>query len=58
MDEFCFAHDGIKMLYSTTFLDKSGFDRVYNGAGYDVLKHKYDPAALAPTLYDKAVKAH
>ena len=57
MDKFCFEHDGIKMLYSTTFLSESDFNRLYNGPGYAVLKAKYDPRNLSPTLYDKAVKA-
>jgi FAD/FMN-containing dehydrogenase len=57
MDEFCFAHDGIKMLYSTTFLDESDFNRLYNGPAHAALKAKYDPRNLLPTLHDKAVKA-
>lgn len=56
MDEFCFGHDGIKMLYSTTFLDEKDFNRIYDGATYAKLKSKYDPKKLLPTLYDKAVK--
>jgi hypothetical protein len=58
MDEFCFAHDGIKMLYSTTFLDEKKFNRIYNGKKYAALKKKYDPQMLLPTLYEKAVKAY
>jgi FAD/FMN-containing dehydrogenase len=57
MDEFCFKHDGIKMLYSTTFLDEPAFNRIYNGAHYAKLKQKYDPHARSPTLYEKVVKA-
>jgi hypothetical protein len=57
MDEFCFEHDGIKMLYSTTFLSEPDFNRLYNGLAYTALKAKYDPRNLSPTLYDKAVKA-
>lgn len=57
MDEFCFAHDGIKMLYSATFLSEKEFSKRYNGAGYKGLKAKYDPQGLAPTLYEKAVRA-
>jgi FAD/FMN-containing dehydrogenase len=53
MDDRCFELDGIKMLYSSTFLDKSEFDRHFNGAQYAALKAKYDPEASAPTLYEK-----
>jgi FAD/FMN-containing dehydrogenase len=55
MDEFCFRHDGIKMLYSTTFLSEAEFDKRYGGAMYKKLKATYDPQGLAPTLYQKAV---
>jgi FAD/FMN-containing dehydrogenase len=57
MDKFCFAHKGIKMLYSTTFLTEKEFDRYYGGKSYTALKQKYDPKGLAPTLYEKTVQA-
>ncbi len=57
MDDFTFAHDGIKMLYSSTFLDEKEFDKRYGGQAYKKLKKKYDPKHLAPTLYQKAVKS-
>jgi hypothetical protein len=57
MDGFCFKHQGIKMLYSTTFLDEKEFNRIYNGKRYAVLKQKYDPKGLSPTLFEKAVRA-
>jgi hypothetical protein len=57
MDEFCFSHQGLKMLYSTTFLDESQFDRIYNSKTAAVLKTKYDPNTLFPSLYEKVVKA-
>ena len=57
VDEFCFGHDGIKMLYSTTFLSEEEFGRRYGGAHYAALKQKYDPHRLLPTLYEKAVRA-
>ena len=57
MDEFCFSHEGIKMLYSTTFLDEKKFNQRYGGASYKKLKAKYDPQGLAPTLYQKAVQS-
>jgi hypothetical protein len=57
IDDFCFSHEGIKMLYSSTFVSKPVFDRVYNGKGYAQLKKKYDPKKLTPTLFDKAVGA-
>lgn len=56
MDAFTFSHSGIKMLYSTSFLDKSTFERVYGGALCTALKEKYDPQYLAPTVYDKTVQ--
>jgi len=58
IDEFCFGHDGIKMLYSTTFLKKSEFDSIYNGREYIMLKKKYDPLGLLPNLFEKAVQAY
>jgi len=53
MDEKCFELDGIKMLYSSTFLDKPAFDARFNGAAYAELKAKYDPAGNAQTLFEK-----
>jgi FAD/FMN-containing dehydrogenase len=53
LDEKCFELDGIKMLYSSTFLDKPAFDARFNGAAYAELKAKYDPAGNAQTLFDK-----
>jgi FAD/FMN-containing dehydrogenase len=53
MDRKCFDLGGIKMLYSSTFLDEAEFDQRFNGAAYRALKAKYDPGGLAPTLYDK-----
>lgn len=58
MDDFTFAHDGIKMLYSSTFMYEKVFDARYGGKAYKTLKKKYDPKGLAPTLYQKAVKSH
>jgi hypothetical protein len=53
MDDKCFELGGIKMLYSSTFLDESEFDARFNGAAYERLKRTYDPAGNAPTLYEK-----
>ena len=53
MDDKCFELDGIKMLYSSTFLDQAEFDRRFNGTAYAALKAKYDPAGNAPTLFEK-----
>ena len=53
MDDKCFELDGIKMLYSSTFLDKEEFDRRFNGTAYAALKQTYDPEGNAPTLFDK-----
>jgi FAD/FMN-containing dehydrogenase len=55
LDRRCFELGGIKMLYSSTFLEREEFDRFYNGDGYAALKAKYDPARIAPTLFEKAV---
>lgn len=53
MDHKCFELGGIKMLYSSTFLDEAEFDARFNGEAYKVLKAKYDPGNRAPTLYQK-----
>lgn len=53
MDDKCFELGGIKMLYSSTFLDRAEFDARFNGAEYAKLKQKYDPEGRAPTLYEK-----
>jgi hypothetical protein len=57
MDRRCFDLGGTKMLYSSTFLDRSTFDELYNGEAYRGLKAKYDPASQALDLYDKVVYA-
>jgi FAD/FMN-containing dehydrogenase len=56
IDAFCFGHEGIKMLYSTTFLSRADFARRYGGDAYDALKQKYDPKGLLPTLFQKSVE--
>jgi FAD/FMN-containing dehydrogenase len=53
MDRKCFELGGIKMLYSSTFLDESEFDAHFNGEAYRALKARYDPRGCAPTLYQK-----
>ncbi len=53
MDQYCFDLGGIKMLYTSTFLDRAKFDELYNGEAYRELKAKYDPAGKALNLYDK-----
>ena len=59
MDRKCFELDGIKMLYSSTFLDEADFNARYNGPAYDDLKQKYDPRGDAPTLFEKvAISDH
>ena len=55
LDRKCFELGGIKMLYSSTFLDEPEFDRIYNGAGYRAIKRKYDPDGELGTLYQKCV---
>ena len=53
MDQRCFELGGIKMLYSSSFLTETEFNRIYNGAAYRALKQKYDPQGKARTLYEK-----
>jgi FAD/FMN-containing dehydrogenase len=55
IDRTCFDLGGIKMLYSSTFLPESEFNRIYNGAAYAALKKKYDPGGALRTLYQKCV---
>jgi FAD/FMN-containing dehydrogenase len=55
IDDFCYRHGGIKMLYSSTFLSEEEFGRRYGGERYAALKAKYDPGNLLPTLFEKAV---
>ncbi len=57
LDEKCFQLGGIKMLYSSTFIEKEYFNRIYNGDEYLKLKNKYDPDNKAPTLYEKTVRS-
>jgi hypothetical protein len=53
LDKQCFTLGGIKMLYSSTFLKKEEFDRIYNGEAYSILKKKYDPQSRLPSLFEK-----
>lgn len=57
MDRKCFELEGIKMLYSSTFLDENEFDVRFNGAAYRDLKAKYDGEGNALTLYAKVAFA-
>ena len=56
MDKFCFKLNGIKMLYSSTFISKNKFNAIYNGGKYNKIKNKYDPKLLLPSLFEKVVK--
>lgn len=53
MDQKCFELDGIKMLYSSTFIDEHAFNARFNGDAYHALKRRYDPESRAPTLFEK-----
>jgi FAD/FMN-containing dehydrogenase len=53
MDRECFDRGGLKMLYSSTFLSKEEFDRIYNGEEYRRVKRKYDPDGKLGDLYEK-----
>jgi hypothetical protein len=55
IDQACFERGGIKMLYSSSFLAKAAFDRVYNGAAYAELKKQYDPDMALGQLYEHCV---
>ena len=55
LDQKCFDLDGLKMLYSTSFMDQASFDAHYNGDAQRALKAKYDPQGHFPTLYEKCV---
>ncbi|HEY9181757.1 MAG TPA: FAD-binding protein, partial [Gammaproteobacteria bacterium] len=57
LDRKCFDLGGIKMLYSSSFLNETEFDALYNGAAYRALKAKYDPDGNAQTLYKKVAFA-
>ncbi|HLF10194.1 MAG TPA: FAD-binding oxidoreductase [Gammaproteobacteria bacterium] len=57
MDRKCFELGGIKMLYSSSFLNEAEFDARYNGPAYRILKNKYDSAGNAQTLYNKVALA-
>lgn len=56
LDQKCLDLGGLKMLYSTSFMDERTFDALYNGAGQRALKAKYDPQGRFPTLYEKCVR--
>jgi len=55
LDDKCFALGGIKMLYSSTFINREHFDELYNGAAYREVKQKYDPSNRFLSLYGKTV---
>ncbi|WP_313404273.1 FAD-binding oxidoreductase [Aeromicrobium sp.] len=48
--------DGHKSLYSEAFYDRATFDQLYDTAGLDRLRERYDPQSRLSTLYDKAVR--
>ena len=56
LDRKCLDLGGIKMLYSSSFMDEAEFDRIYNGEAQRALKAKYDPEGRFPTLYQKCVR--
>jgi FAD/FMN-containing dehydrogenase len=57
LDRKCLDLGGVKMLYSSSFMDEAEFDRVYNGDAFRALKAKYDPEGRFPTLYQKCVRS-
>jgi hypothetical protein len=56
LDRKCFELGGIKMLYSSSFVNEPEFDAIYNGPAYRSLKAKYDAHGVFPTLYQKCVQ--
>ncbi len=56
MDDYCFEHDGIKMLYSSSFMSQAKFNKIYAGEKYKQLKQKYDSGKLAPTTFEKITR--
>lgn len=48
---------GRKSLYSEAFYDEQTFRRLYGGAVYERLKHRYDPRGRLLDLYAKCVRA-
>lgn len=50
------ALGGHKSLYSEAFYDRETFDSLYDTAGLDRLRDRYDPRGRLNTLYDKAVR--
>jgi len=55
MDRQCFDLNGLKMLYSSTFIDEAEFNTIYNGQAYAQLKQKYDPHGFLPSLQTKVL---
>lgn len=47
---------GHKSLYSEAFYDRRTFDSLYDTAGLDRLRDRYDPQGRLHSLYDKAVR--
>lgn len=57
MDNYCFSHDGIKMLYSSSFMSQAKFNKIYAGEKYKQIKQKYDSGKLAPTTFEKITRS-
>ena len=55
LDRKCFDLGGLKMLYSSSFIERDEFTRIYNGEAYAELKQKYDPGYEFADLYEKCV---
>lgn len=55
LDNKCFGLGGLKMLYSSTFIDECEFQKRFNGDLYRALKQKYDPNGRLPTVYQKVM---
>ncbi len=49
---------GIKSLYSDSYYPREEFAAIYNAAGYDALKRRYDPQRRFKDLYEKCVLRH
>jgi hypothetical protein len=57
LDKKCFSMNGIKMLYSSTFLDETTFYNIYGGDAYARVKQQYDPGGLKSRLFEKVCQS-
>jgi len=56
LEKELYKHDGKKMLYSFTYLDKDLFSKKYDEATYQLLRKKYRAHKVFPKLYNKVTE--